>query len=327
MDHEREVRKRRQPLRRRLLGRGAHFIAISQYALYRDPEPDLAGGGRRGRAANRTAIAGRTFLSEAGNMSSELTGVSQESNGLSGQTAKARAATPETNHSLRSYFQLQRSEFWSGDLGLTLVTISVTFLIFVVSPLRESGFSVRIFLDLVVVALMIYGASVIKGGSFFKVCVIVAATVTAIVLIAGRVHPTLFLHLCGSVLVTISLLLYVRVVLVVMFRAGPVTWSRIQGGVCAYLLLGLAWASTFQFLEQFRPGSFHFASAPASLDQMSAKLIYFSFAMLTTVGSDITPVHPFARSLATAEAIVGQLFPAILIGALVAMAMQARPKA
>jgi hypothetical protein len=34
-----------------------------------------------------------------------------------------------------------------------------------------------------------------------------------------------------------------------------------------------------------------------------------------------------ARSLTIAEATMGQLFPAILIGALVAMAMQSRPKA
>jgi hypothetical protein len=60
------------------------------------------------------------------------------------------------------------------------------------------------------------------------------------------------------------------------------------------------------------------------LDQLTSKLTYFSFATLTTVGSDITPVYPFARSLTTAEAVVGQLFPAILIGALVAMAMQSR---
>jgi hypothetical protein len=95
--------------------------------------------------------------------------------------------------------------------------------------------------------------------------------------------------------------------------------------VCAYLLLGLAWASGFQFLEQLRPGSFRFVSAPADLDQLTAKLTYLSFATLTTIGSDITPVNPFARSLTTAEAVVGQLFPAILIGALVAMAMQPRP--
>ncbi|MGA8675026.1 MAG: ion channel, partial [Candidatus Acidiferrales bacterium] len=63
---------------------------------------------------------------------------------------------------------------------------------------------------------------------------------------------------------------------------------------------------------------------PVNLDQLSAKITYFSFATLTTIGSEITPIDPFARSMTTAEAIVGQLFPAILIGALVAMAMQPR---
>jgi hypothetical protein len=42
--------------------------------------------------------------------------------------------------------------------------------------------------------------------------------------------------------------------------------------------------------------------------------------------SDIAPVHPFARSLALSEAVVGQLCPALLMGALVAMAMQSRSK-
>jgi hypothetical protein len=35
-----------------------------------------------------------------------------------------------------------------------------------------------------------------------------------------------------------------------------VTWGRLQGGVCAYLLLGMAWASLFQLVEQLHPGSF-----------------------------------------------------------------------
>jgi voltage-gated potassium channel len=230
----------------------------------------------------------------------------------------------DRNESYRTMLRLDVSEFWSGDLGLTLVTISVTILIFVISPLREAGLSGRIFFDLVVVVLMVYGAVVANPSPTFRAFVLATVLGTAVVLAAGRLHPTPFLHLFGSLLATITLLLYVRIVLLVMFRAGPVTWSRIQGGVCAYLLLGMAWASGFQFLEQLRPGSFHFVSAPADLDQLTSKLTYFSFATLTTVGSDITPVYPFARSLTTAEAIVGQLFPAILMGALVAMAMQSR---
>ena len=220
--------------------------------------------------------------------------------------------------------RLSMSEFWSGDLGLTLVTISVAMLIFVISPLREAGLRGRIFFDLAVMVLMIYGAIAAKTGRGFLAFVLATILATAVVLAAGRLHPTLQLHLWGSLLASFTLLLYVRIVLLVMFRAGPVTWSRIQGGVCAYLLVGMAWASAFQFLEQLRPGSFGFVSAPANLDQLSAKLTYFSFATLTTIGSDIAPVDPIARSMATAEAIVGQLFPAILIGALVAMAMQPR---
>jgi hypothetical protein len=57
-------------------------------------------------------------------------------------------------------------------------------------------------------------------------------------------------------------------------------------------------------------------------DQLIAKLTYYSFCTLTSLGGEVTPVSPIARSLTVAEATVGQLFPAILIGALVAMAMR-----
>jgi hypothetical protein len=62
------------------------------------------------------------------------------------------------------------------------------------------------------------------------------------------------------------------------------------------------------------------------LDQLTAKFTYYSFTTLTTLGSDIVPVFPFARSLTIAESVIGQLFPAVLMGALVAMALQYRPK-
>jgi len=47
-------------------------------------------------------------------------------------------------------------------------------------------------------------------------------------------------------------------------------------------------------------------------------MIYFSFVTLTTLGfGDITPLDPIARALVYTEAIVGQLYIAILIGTLV----------
>jgi len=235
--------------------------------------------------------------------------------------------TNNLHQSRTAIFQMNMSEFWSGDLGLTLVSLSLGILIFVIFPLRQEGLSGRFFLDIVMVTLMISGALVVAQHRFITVTTIVIVVIGACLLWLSRFHPSPFLRQLSSIFSIVSLLLYARIVLLVMFRQGPVTWSRIQGGISAYLLLGMAWASAFDLVEQLQPGSFRFVSEPTNIDQLTAKLIYFSFATLTTVGfGDILPVAPFARSLAIAEAMVGQLFPAILIGALVAMAMQARPK-
>ena len=192
--------------------------------------------------------------------------------------------------------------------------------------LREAGLPGRLLFDLIMVTLMISGSLAVNQSRIATALVVVIVFTNGAILGAGRLHPTPFLHQFGSILSTFTLLLYIRIVLLVMFRKGPVTWSRIQGGVCAYLLLGMAWASAYQFVEQRYPGSIQFVTAPADIDQLTSKLTYYSFGILTSLGSDIAPVHPFARSLTIGEAIAGQLFPALLIGTLVAMAMQARSK-
>ncbi len=222
-------------------------------------------------------------------------------------------------------FGIKRGGFWSDDMGLTLITISLSVLVFVIIPMREAGVSGRLVLELIIMALM-FGAIASQQNRIETRLAITLIAATAVVLGTARLQPTPLLHQLGSLRSTVTLLLYIRVVLVVMFHGGPITWSRIQGGVSAYLLLGMAWASAFQVVEQSRSGSIHFVTAPRDFDQLIAKLTYFSFSTLTTVGSDVTPVSPIARSLAVAEAAVGQLFPAILIGALVAMAMQSRAK-
>jgi hypothetical protein len=235
------------------------------------------------------------------------------------------ARNPQDPHI--TVFSLHSTEFWSGDIGLTLVTISLVVLIFAVSPLGKAGIPVRIFFDLIMVTLMISGALTIEQSRASKVLVIIAVVASAMVLTAARYYPTTFLHQFGSFLATVTLLLYCRIVLLLMFRHGPITWSRIQGGLSAYLLLGMAWASAFEFFEYMRPGSFHFVSAPENIDELASKLTYFSFSTLTTVGfGDVTPLTSYARSLSIAEAVMGQLFPAVLMGALVAMALQFRSK-
>src|ERR1700735_3046327 len=111
------------------------------------------------------------------------------------------------------------------------------------------------------------------------------------------------------------------------FLPGPVSVHRVMGGVAAYLLIGLTWAFGYKLLMQEIPDAIHFQLplAPGVSTGEPARLIYFSFETLTTVSfGDAYPVHRMARSLATAESLIGQLYPAILIATLVGMAVQSR---
>jgi len=108
---------------------------------------------------------------------------------------------------------------------------------------------------------------------------------------------------------------------------GPVSVHRVMGGVAAYLLIGVTWAFGYKLLLEITPDAIHFQTPLAAgiATGEPGRLIYFSFEILTTVSfGDAYPVHRVARSLATAEALIGQLYPAILIATLVGMALQER---
>ena len=110
------------------------------------------------------------------------------------------------------------------------------------------------------------------------------------------------------------------------FLPGPVNVHRVMGGVAAYLLIGVTWAFGYKLLMQEVPDAIYFQPSRAGISTGEAgRFIYFSLATLTTLSfGDAYPVHRVARSLAIAEALIGQLYPAILIATLVGMALQER---
>jgi len=231
----------------------------------------------------------------------------------------------ESQENRTSSFNRRLTQFWAGNEGLTLLSIVLGLAIFVVFPLHEVAARSRVVLDIAISGLMVSAAlAVNKGRITTSLVVIVTVAALAVRWMARSVTSNSFREF-STALILVALLLFARTVLLVVFRQGPISWNRIQGGIAAYLLLGLAWAYAYQLAEEIRPGAMHFGSPPGDRYQLTGKLVYFSFVTLTTVGyGDITAVHPLARSLATAEALVGQLFPTILIATLVTLAMQAR---
>jgi hypothetical protein len=96
-----------------------------------------------------------------------------------------------------------------------------------------------------------------------------------------------------------------------------VTGDLIMGGACAFVLLGLVWAFAYYLLEIYQPNSFK------GIEERSDDMwdfFYYSFVTLTTLGyGDILAVSKQARGLTILEAIVGQLYLAIMISRLVSL--------
>jgi voltage-gated potassium channel Kch len=116
------------------------------------------------------------------------------------------------------------------------------------------------------------------------------------------------------------------VTLWMVYQDGPVTAHRVRGAVAAYLLIGIVFAKTYTLINYLMPGAFTMASPVTSLTgQGRQAFYYFSIVTLTTVGyGDITAAAPTARSLVMAEALIGQLYPAILLARLVTLQIETR---
>lgn len=115
--------------------------------------------------------------------------------------------------------------------------------------------------------------------------------------------------------------------------AEEVTLDIVIGAASVYLLIGLLWGGLYVLLDFFFPGSFHYPSdfhpeGPRRLMPLMKDtiLLYYSFETLTTIGfGDITPASPPARFLSVAEALVGQLYLAVLVARFVGLQVSHHP--
>jgi hypothetical protein len=213
----------------------------------------------------------------------------------------------------RLWRALQR--FWEHDPGLSLILGLLVLMLFVLPSVAARGGERGPLVDLAFSLLLLAGVAGLRVGAVVRGLLLLAALAATVVLWWPAAHEA-----AQALASLVSLGLMAIVVVAQAFRSGPVNVHRIQGAVAAYLLLGLAWASAYELVAALAPGAF--ASAQ-SLGRHSQAWIYYSFVTLTTVGyGDVTPLHPAARSLAVLEALVGQLYPAILLARLVSLQPQ-----
>jgi hypothetical protein len=108
------------------------------------------------------------------------------------------------------------------------------------------------------------------------------------------------------------------------FSGSRISSERIFGSICAYLLIGFLFASIYNFIALVSHDAFAYTDALAAElaadggTRVSGVLIYFSFVTMTSLGyGDIAPVSSAARNFAWIQAVLGQLYLAITVAALV----------
>ena len=216
--------------------------------------------------------------------------------------------------------------FWREDRHLSFFLAFLVLMTLVVPMVGESRPG-RIAIDLTFALVLLSGAIATVNKRILTSLIIVLTILEFTADLIVEFNPSFSLRGCDTALKVVCVAILVVMTLKQTFLPGPVSVHRVMGGVAAYLPIGVTWAFAYKLLLEMIPDALHFQTPLAAGVPTGepSRLLYFSFQILTTVSfGDVYPVHRVARSLTTAEALIGQLYPAILIATLVGMALQAR---
>ena len=140
------------------------------------------------------------------------------------------------------------------------------------------------------------------------------------IILLNSLHYTLQIKALDRLQLGLSVVFLIQMFVMIWTHIGKekeneITFDLIMAAACAYILLGLIWAYAYYFLESFHPNSF---KASEKLGDDLWDFYYYSFVTLTSVGyGDIVAITKSARALSILEAILGQLYLAIMISWLV----------
>jgi len=216
---------------------------------------------------------------------------------------------------------LQRAyRFCLGDGSLTIAVFILIFFVFVLYPMVEVGVIRRFWLDLAFAAFLALGAVfVFEPRPMVRLFLLCLAGAVAVSL-AEHFFAAEWLVPLRSVLTMLACGVLGALLMARVMRDGRINLNRIMGAIGSYLLIGIVFTQAYRLLAEFIDGAFAIGGVPADFAAISYKLSYYSFITLTSTGyGDITPVHPYARSLATMEALAGNLYLTVLVARLVGL--------
>jgi len=104
-------------------------------------------------------------------------------------------------------------------------------------------------------------------------------------------------------------------------KAEKVDADTVFAAADVFMLMGIVWAYAFMLVYNADPMAF--SLRPEDLTQAGSALLHFSFTTLTTVGyGSISPMSDSARMLSDLEALIAQLYLAVVVARLVSLQIE-----
>jgi len=199
--------------------------------------------------------------------------------------------------------------------GMAGMLILLAFGMFVLPVVFPPGEDMTVASRMLVLLVVVCGIVAISEKPRMALLLSVVAVLVVLAHAAERLVPALNIEKWHDAVLLSALILLAIAVGAGVFATKRAIGDRLFGAIALYLLLGVIWATLYAIVANTVPDAFAGALPKhATLFDWG----YFSLVTLTTVGyGDITPAAHIARSLATLEALVGQLYPAIIIARLV----------
>jgi hypothetical protein len=225
----------------------------------------------------------------------------------------------EHDHALSRFL-----DFWTEERSLTVMLILLLLHFFVLTPGTFLGRAFQMVAALFLSLALLSGILALQQAVLRQLgIVLVAGTMTFRV--ASIFGDAPWLRVSDTIFTLFSLAALIVIVFHIVSQERPVSGHIVRGAVALYLLIAVLFAFLYGLTEELAPGAFNMPGSPASGVARGETFYYFSIVTLTTVGfGDITAVHPFVRSLVMLEALIGQLYPAILIARLVTLQLETR---
>lgn len=212
---------------------------------------------------------------------------------------------------MRSASPAEHIEGWGYPILLALLLG-----MFVVQPWAGRSLVGSSLVQLMYSAILVGALVLVSYRRWLKVC-------GALLVVAGVVLGNVasetggLLAAAGNGCALAVLLIVIGTFLADVFKHPRITVGTICGSICVFVLIGIAWMLMYGIGDLLMVDAFNGLS-PRGGPERAGELFYFSFVTLTTLGyGDITPARPEMMSLATLEAVVGQLYLVVLVATFV----------